>query len=264
MRDRITDLITSVEGANKKINLTDPDAPKMRGKRGNTGAFYNVQIGCNEYQTILYANVNQDANDKKQLQIGIEGVQENTLKKIKKVIADSGYASFNNYEYLEAEKIIGYIPDQDFNKDFKDKPYHKEHFKMHPKKDQMICPEGNPLLFFRKRKDSNTNHEYTVYQGTKCQNCSVKDLCTKAKFRTVAIEKREPFRQRMRKRLESEEGKQMYKKRMHPVEAIFGHLKFNLGYSYFLLRGLSNVQAEFLLMCIGYNLMKLAAILTFF
>lgn len=68
----------------------------------------------------------------------------------------------------------------------------------------------------------------------------------------------------MRERLQSEQGREMYKKRLHPVESIFAHLKFNLGYTHFLLRGLANVHAEFLLMCIGYNLMKLATNFTFF
>jgi len=41
------------------------------------------------------------------------------------------------------------------------------------------------------------------------------------------------------------------------VEPIFGHLKHNLGYRQFLMRGLEKVKAEFRLMCIGYNLRKM-------
>ncbi|HFB99700.1 MAG TPA: hypothetical protein ENJ53_02735 [Phaeodactylibacter sp.] len=79
----------------------------------------------------------------------------------------------------------------------------------------------------------------------------------KGKARVVGIELRESLREEMRKRLESEEGKVMYQKRFHPVEAIFGHLVFNLGYTHFLLRGLEKVKAEFQLICMSYNLMKL-------
>ncbi len=50
----------------------------------------------------------------------------------------------------------------------------------------------------------------------------------------------------------------MYHRRMHPIEAIFGHLKYNLGYTQFLLRGLEKVKGEFTLMCLTYNLRKLA------
>jgi len=230
----------------------------MKGKKGNTDTFYNVQVACNEHQTILYAQATQAGNDKQQLQPGIIGVQENSAQKIKQAIADPGYASFDNYEYLDQQQITGYIPDQDFNKDFSHQPYHKEHFNKHPQRDELICPQNKPLIFFRNKKDR--NNDFKVYKGILCHNCPVKQLCTKAEFRTVAIEKREPLRQQMRQRLLSQQGQQMYKKRLHPVEAIFAQLKFNLGYQYFLLRGLEKVQAEFLIMCSSYNLMKLAAL----
>lgn len=258
----IKTLIAPLEKKEAVVNLTDPDAARMKGKKGGMDTYYNVQVGCNVHQTILHADVCAEGNDKKQLQSGIEGVRKNTGQVVNKAIGDSGYASFNNYEYLEKENIIGYIPDQDFNKDFKDKPFHREHFKKHPDKDELLCPKDKPLVFFRNKKDD--TNTYKVYKGTTCNTCPFKEKCTKAEFRTVAIEQREPLRQQMRQRLQSKEGQEIYKKRLHPVEAIFGHLKFNLGYTHFLLRGLDKVRAEFLLMCIGYNLKKLITKFHFF
>jgi len=57
--------------------------------------------------------------------------------------------------------------------------------------------------------------------------------------------------------LKSKRGRKRYKKRRETVEPVFGHLKHNLGYKYFLLRGLMKVRAEFRLMCIGNNLKKM-------
>ena len=45
--------------------------------------------------------------------------------------------------------------------------------------------------------------------------------------------------------------------RQYIIEPIFGHLKFNVGYRNFLLRGIEKVSAEFKLMCIGWNLKKM-------
>ena len=59
------------------------------------------------------------------------------------------------------------------------------------------------------------------------------------------------------KKLLTDKGKKEYKKRMHTVEPPFGHLKFNLRYRNFLLRGFKNVRGEFNLMCIGFNLKKI-------
>ncbi|MBM4066969.1 MAG: hypothetical protein FJ266_15265 [Planctomycetes bacterium] len=55
-------------------------------------------------------------------------------------------------------------------------------------------------------------------------------------------------------KLVSEEGRLKYFMRHCLIEPIFGHLKFNIGYRNFLLRGIEKVSAEFRLMCIGWNL----------
>ena len=60
-------------------------------------------------------------------------------------------------------------------------------------------------------------------------------------------------------KLLSDEGAREYKKRMHTVEPVFGNIKHNIGYRYFLLRGLSKVSGEFNLMCIAHNLKKIAS-----
>ena len=93
-----------------------------------------------------------------------------------------------------------------------------------------------------------------------CKQCPYKDGCCPKREprRTIKREVRQGLRDEMKKRLNSEEGKKMYRRRMHPIEAIFGHLKYNLGYTQFLLRGLEKVRGEFTLMCLAYNLRKLA------
>ena len=59
------------------------------------------------------------------------------------------------------------------------------------------------------------------------------------------------------KKLLTKKGKEEYKKRMHTAEPPFGNMKHNLGYRYYLLRGLEKVQGEFNLMCIGHNINKI-------
>jgi len=120
------------------------------------------------------------------------------------------------------------------------------------------CPQGETLTF--KKEGKSKDRIYRRYQTDACKNCPVKDLCItakKARRRVISREVREPLREEMKERLQSEEGKKMYIRRMHPVEAIFGHLKHNLGYTQFLLRGIKKVNAEFVLMCLTQNLRKL-------
>src|SRR6266436_1666272 len=63
--------------------------------------------------------------------------------------------------------------------------------------------------------------------------------------------------ERMKHRLRSPEGRQIYATRKCTVEPTFGIIKSVLGFRQFLLRGLRSVQHEWTLVCIGWNLKRL-------
>lgn len=62
------------------------------------------------------------------------------------------------------------------------------------------------------------------------------------------------FGQRMREKLATEEGKALYKKRRQSIEACFGLIKHNLKFRQFHLRGLPNVDLEWKLIALAYNI----------
>lgn len=64
-------------------------------------------------------------------------------------------------------------------------------------------------------------------------------------------------KERMRRRLRTEEGRGEYDQRKITVEPVFGQLKTVQGLRQFLLRGHDNVRREWLLACTGHNLLKL-------
>ena len=66
-----------------------------------------------------------------------------------------------------------------------------------------------------------------------------------------------PYRNQMRERLFSPEGKALYKLRKQTVEPVFGQIKAARGFRQFLCRGLEAVQAEWSLACTAHNLLKL-------
>jgi len=239
-----------------RINLTDPDAHFMKGKKKYKDTFYNPQLSVSEQQIILHNDVCTSSSDKHQLIPAIEGLRYNTECMLEKMVADPGYSCFSNETYMEEESITGFIPDQDFGKSFEDKPFHRSHFQYDPQLDQYICPQNQPLTFLRHKNEK--GYKWRIYQGVACSSCPCREKCTKAKARTIARELRQPLRDQMRQRLQSDDGLELYAKRKHKVEPVFGHLKHNLGYNYFLLRGLDKVKAEFNIMCIAYNLMKIA------
>jgi len=257
---KIQDLIKQLEDVEegKKLNLTDPDAPIMKGKKGHYDTFYNTQIACDKNQLITYCDVVIDQNDKAQLVPTLKGIAENTKRAVKVALADADYNTFDALEYMEQQGIDGYTPYQHMNADFSEKPYHKANFTYNEQQDIYICPAGKQLSFYRQSVEKKTGQRYNNYRTDACLTCPFNQQCISSsrKRRVIQREVRQYLRDQMKQKLNTPEGKKRYQERFHPVEAIFGQMKYNLGYQQFLLRGLQKVKAEFTLMCIAHNLRK--------
>jgi transposase len=63
--------------------------------------------------------------------------------------------------------------------------------------------------------------------------------------------------ERMAQKLRSEAGRKLYAARKHIVEPVFGQIKHVRGFRKFLLRGLEKVEAEWQLVCLTHNLLKI-------
>jgi len=248
----------------KKINLTDSDANHMKaGGSKDIRPSYNCQTAVTEEGVIIAADAVNEAGDHNQLKPMIEQSESNSNEKVKESTADCGYGSYDTYEYLEEKRIDGYVPDLQFDKykkgKFREDRYHYSNFEYDEEANSYTCPEGKRLRYWKTRTNKTKKRQWNhkVYKGVDCEACQARSLCTKSKARELLIDIREPLQQKMRRKLLSEEGKTKYFKRQYTVEPVFGHLKYNLGYRSFLLRGLEKVTAEFNLICIGWNLKKL-------
>lgn len=152
----------------KTLNLTDPDAPLMKGKKGNFDTNYNVQIACGEDQVITCCDVIINGNDKSQLVPMIKGIHENTGKDIKKVLADADYGTYDSLEFLEENNIVGYVPYRDMNTDFSDQPFHTQNFIYHKEQDHYICPANHLLDFYHTSEDKKRKQHYKQYRVSTC------------------------------------------------------------------------------------------------
>ncbi len=133
------------EEALEKTNLTDPDAPIMKGKKGEFDTFFNVQVACNENQIINHCDVVISGNDKSQLIPALEGIVSNTGTKVKIALADADYGTFDSFEFMANNGIRGYVPFRDMNSTFDDNPFHSSHFEYHAKDDTSVCPVNKIL-----------------------------------------------------------------------------------------------------------------------
>ncbi|HET6918264.1 MAG TPA: transposase [Jiangellaceae bacterium] len=87
----------------------------------------------------------------------------------------------------------------------------------------------------------------------------VSDTRINAMLAHVRGEATEPAiaRKQMDAKLAEPGNAELYRKRQHSIEPVFGNIKNNLGYRRFTRRGMSAVQSEWRLICTVHNLLKL-------
>ena len=84
---------------------------------------------------------------------------------------------------------------------------------------------------------------------------SVADL--EKKEPSVAPPSGSPMKEQMAYRLQTPEGKALYKQRKQTVEPVFGIIKEVLGFRRFSMRGKKKAETEWCLVCLSYNLKKM-------
>jgi transposase len=256
---------------------TDPDASCMRMKedRGAEKAWpkpaYNIQVGT-EGQYIVGFSVHGRAGDTACLIPHLEGVLNRTQRLPKKIVADAAYGSEENYAYLEQRGAGNYLKYNTFYQDTH--PYRKseiirqhqfraENFVHDPHTDQFICPAQKRLLYRHTTHPTTENGfatERRIYECQDCQDCPLRSQCTSAQGnRKISISFRLlAYRRQARENLTSAEGKRLRSARSTEVETVFGHLKHNMGFRRFHLRGMDKVKTEWGILSIAHNMQKMA------
>jgi transposase len=258
LKSKIQQALNQLKDDEEKINLTDGDA-KMIKNKGRITTNYNCQGAVTEQGIIVSAYATNAASDKEQLQPIIAQAEQNTGEAITTILADSGYASYDNYEALELQRKTAYMPDQEYDQQSKRKqdPYDRSNFTYDAEQDKYICPQGNELAFTRLDSHKKNKQKSRVYTTTACMDCPVKNLCTKGKQRQIHREFREHLREKARELLNSPPGQAQYLKRMYTIEPVWANIKHNKGIKMFSLRGIEKVNAEFLLHCLCHNISKI-------
>lgn len=261
LRKKIQEAIEELKNRDGgRANLTDVDVRLIK-SAGQIKPNYNCQGAVTADGILVGAYVSTNASDKEQLMPLINQVEQNTGNRVETVLADSGYSSYANYEWLDDQKKTAYIPDQEFeHRDkLKEQPYDRSNFIYNTEKDKYVCPQGKDLVFTRISIDHTRKQKVRVYKGTQCLVCQVKADCTTAKARNINQDIREPLRERARNLLDSPQGKHIYRKRMSMIEPIWGNIKFNKLITMFHLRGLAKVNGEWMLIALANNIQKLMA-----
>jgi len=259
LKNKIKEALQQLKEGEKQ-NLSDPDAKVIR-SAATFKTNYNCQASVTANGIIVSAYATNNASDKEHLMPVIEHAQNNTGQQTVTILADSGYASYDNYERLTILDKTILIPDQQKQSESvktDENPFHRAHFNYDQAGDQFICPEGKPLTLYRSQYvHKTTKQQSKIYQGTQCAGCLSRPLCTKGKVRQIHVENRMFLRDSVRQLLNSSPGKQLYKLRQQIIEPIFGNIKHNLGYTMMHLRTLKKVNAEWQLICLTHNIKQI-------
>jgi transposase len=257
LKEKIKEVLEQMNGDKERINLTDKEAKFIK-SNGKIDVNYSCQTAISEDGIIVSAYTSNCSSDRTDTIKTVNNAELNTEENYKEILADSGYASFDNFEELDKRNKIIYIPDQQMNTeaDKEQNPYHRNHFIYNEQKDCFVCPENKELPFYSNIIHRRTKQQSKVYKCKECPACDKQNLCVKGKYREIHIEKREHLRQEIRERLNSAEGNLKYLKRMR-IESVFGNIKHNLNYIHLYLKGIKKTTAEWQLICIGHNLKKI-------
>jgi len=229
----------------KKVSLTDSESRMMQNKQRVRELSYNTQFSVDKNQIILSVDVCQDGHDVKQLVPQIEQVKENVeLKGDAKFSADCGYSDAENIKYCEEKYLDLYVPSRAQAQKFdgKDQTLNHDKYEYDEEKDELIV-DGERFSRRGSYKHKNGRRITTFYSEKLKKKKDVP-----REFRS---------RLRMRDKMETDEGKEIYCWRKITVEPVIGQIKENLGFRQFCLRGLEGARIEIRIVSIIHNLKKI-------
>ena len=263
-----------VLGSRNSYSKSDEDATFMRMKEdamlnGQLKPGYNVQIST-ENQFITNYGIYQRPTDTGTLIDYLESFKERYGIKSKEVVADAGYGSEQNYNYMLENEMVPYVKYNYFHKEQKRKqrnnPYLQQNLLYDKEQDVFICPNNKKLIHtdtYTRTTELGYESKVDKYECEDCSDCPLKKECTKARGnREIEVNHTlNEYKRQVRELLTSERG--LYHRSKRPVEpeAVFGQIKDAHHFRRFRLRSLPKVNIEFGLIAMAHNLQKLAKLM---
>ena len=181
---------------------------------GQLKAGYNLQISSSNQYIVNYS-LHQKPTDTTTLSVHIESYKEKYGTVPEVIVADAGYGSEENYEYLENQKIEGYVKYNYFDKEQKKskkdkKPFAAEKLYYNKEEDSYYCPMGQQMKKIGERERRSENRyskTISIYQAINCKGNPVRGVCHNQKGnRIISVSHRGNYlRKKAKEKLETEE-----------------------------------------------------------
>lgn len=258
-------------GSRNSYSKTDPDATFMRMKEdamlnGQLKPGYNVQIST-ENQFITNFGIYQRPTDTLTMISYLESFKTRYGMQSEEIVADSGYGSEENYEYMFSNGMTPYVKYNMFHveqrRGYRINPFRVSNLFYNPDDDFYVCPMGQKMKFIRQEKRytaSGYQQTVSVYRAGRCEGCPLRGQCHKSKRdRQIEVNHTlDDYKARARELLTSEHGLKHRSKRPIEPEAVFGQIKECGRFRRLRLKGLTGAKIDFGLKALAHNLRKLA------
>ena len=260
----------SILGERNSYSKSDPDATFMRMKEdhmknGQLKPAYNVQIGT-ENQFFTHYDFFSNRSDTLTFIPFMEGFCSRYGFYPNKGVADSGYGSEENYEFMEENRIEPFVKYNYFHKEekkaFKNNAFLAQNLYYNEKEDYFVCPMGQHMKkvgVTTRKTESGYVSKISIYEAENCNGCPLRCLCYKAKGnRRIEVNHNlNRHKQKVRELLTSPEG--LFHRSQRPIEpeAVFGQTKYDKAYNRFRHFGQEKVEADFALFATAFNIGKL-------
>lgn len=254
-------------GSRNSMSKTDPDATFMRMKEdhmlnGQLKPAYNWQISSQD-QFILNYSLHQTSTDYQTLPAHLAQYESLYGIKPSAVVADAGYGSDENYQFLESHDIEAYVKYNTFDKEQKEglKTFSNDSLHYNETQDCLYCPMGQRMdRIGQKLRKTTSGYIQTIrqYQAKNCHGCPMRGVCHSGKGNRIVEVNHSlrDYKEQAREKLNSPQGITYRKKRPVDVEPVFAQIKSNHGFRRFMLKGLNKVEIEIGLLSIAHNLRK--------
>ena len=258
-------------GSRNSYSKTDPDATFMRMKEdamlnGQLKPGYNVQIST-ENQFITNFGIYQRPTDTLTMISYLESFKTRYGMQSEEIVADSGYGSEENYEYMFRNGMTPYVKYNMFHveqrRSYRNNPFRVSNLFYNPHDDFYVCPMGQKMKFIRQEKRytaSGYQQTVSVYRAHRCEGCPLRGQCHKSKRdRQIEVNHTlDDYKAKARELLTSEQGLKHRSNRPIEPEAVFGQIKECGRFRRLRLKGLTGAKIDFGLKALAHNLRKLA------
>lgn len=250
---------------------TDRDATAMclkedyySGLGSNMHAAYSLQILVAKGFILDYL-VSQDRSDAKTFIPLLDNYHADYAAYPKRICADSGYGSLENYRYMARAGMENFVKPLTWKRMISGEYIDLFTF---DSEENLVCLNGRKAVLLESVNAHSRGKGTRFYRVENCRRCTFKPYCMRtlkdksSQTRTFeASHELYAFRKEATSNLLSPKGVEMRINRSSQVEGAFGVIKQDMDYERVRRRGLENVSAECMLVCLGYNIRKMFAII---